>query len=83
MKADAGATASGRQHRLRNALVISEVSLACILLIGAGLMFRSLLNLIRIDPGFQQEHVLTATLSLPREKYKAEAVVLQISMTTS
>jgi predicted permease len=66
------ATASGRQHRLRNVLVISEVSLACILLIGAGLMFRSLLNLIRIDPGFQQEHVLTATLSLPREKYKAE-----------
>jgi predicted permease len=66
------ATASGRQHRFRNVLVISEVSLACILLIGAGLMLRSLLNLIRLDPGFQQEHVLTATLSLPREKYKAE-----------
>src|SRR6201996_3898696 len=63
-----GATASGRQHRLRNALVISEVSLACILLIGAGLLFRSLINLIRTDPGFQQEHVLTASLSLPREK---------------
>jgi predicted permease len=67
-----GATASGRQHRLRNALVISEVSLACILLIGAGLLFRSLINLIRTDPGFQQEHVLTASLSLPREKYKGD-----------
>jgi predicted permease len=67
-----GATASGRQRRLRNALVISEVSLACILLIGAGLLFRSLLNLIRTDPGFQPEHVLTASLSLPREKYKGQ-----------
>src|ERR1700722_18637220 len=70
-----GATASGRQHRLRNALVISEVSLACILLIGAGLLFRSLINLIRTDPGFQQEHVLTASLSLPREKYKGDDAV--------
>lgn len=69
------ATASGRQHRLRNALVVSEVSLACILLIGAGLLLRSLINLIRIDSGFQQEHVLTANLSLPREKYKAREAV--------
>ena len=38
-------------------------------------MFRSLINLIRIDSGFQQEHVLTASLSLPREKYKAEGAV--------
>jgi predicted permease len=69
------ATVSGRQHRLRNALVVSEVSLACILLIGAGLMFRSLINLIRIDSGFQQERVLTVSLSLPREKYKAEGAI--------
>jgi predicted permease len=74
-EAGRSATASGRQHRLRNALVVSEVSLACILLIGAGLMFRSLINLIRIDSGFQQEHVLTANLSLPREKYKAQEAV--------
>jgi len=67
------ATASGRQRRLRNALVISEVGLAFILLIGAGLMFRSLINLIRLDPGFQQEHVLTVSLSLPRAKYKERA----------
>ena len=70
-----GATASGRQHRLRNALVVCEVSLACILLIGAGLMFRSLINLIRIDSGFQQERVLTTSLSLPREKYKTYEAV--------
>jgi predicted permease len=49
---------------------VSEVGLACVLLIGAGLMLRSLLNLMHLDPGFQQEHVLTAKLSLPHERYK-------------
>lgn len=63
-------TASGQQSKLRSALVISEVSLACVLLIGAGLMLRSLVNQIRLDPGFQQEHLLTASLSLPHEQYK-------------
>src|SRR6201996_444851 len=66
-------TGGGRQSRLRNALVVSEVSLACVLLIGAGLMLRSLLNLMHLDPGFQTEHVLTAMLSLPRERYKTPA----------
>jgi predicted permease len=64
------ATTAGRhQSRLRNALVVSEVSLACILLIGAGLMLRSLLNQLNLNPGFQQEHVLTASLSLPHATY--------------
>jgi predicted permease len=66
------ATGSGRLSRLRNALVISEVSLACLLLIGAGLMLRSLLNLLHLDPGFKQEHVLTATLSLPYVQYNTD-----------
>jgi predicted permease len=63
-------TASGHQSRLRNALVISEVSLACVLLIGAGLMLRSFLNQLHLDPGFQKDHVLTASISLPHEEYK-------------
>jgi len=62
-------TAGRHQSRLRNALVVSEVSLSCILLIGAGLMLRSLLNQLHLDPGFQKEHVLTATLSLPHAIY--------------
>jgi predicted permease len=60
---------SGRQSRLRDALVVAEVSLACVLLIGAGLMLRSLLNQLHLDPGFQQEHVLTASISLPHVNY--------------
>ena len=65
-------TGSGHQSRLRNALVVSEVGLACVLLIGAGLMLRSLLNIVHLDPGFRQDHVLTATLSLPHTEYKTQ-----------
>ncbi len=74
-EAGRNATSSGRQKSLRNALVISEVSLACILLIGAGLMFRSFLNLLRLDPGFQEQHVLTANISLPHAKYNKEDLI--------
>ena len=63
---------SGHQSRLRNALVVSEVGLACVLLIGAGLMLRSLLNIVHLDPGFRQDHVLAATLSLPPTEYKTQ-----------
>jgi hypothetical protein len=41
---------------LRSVLVVGEVSLACLLLIGAGLMLRSFVNLLRADPGFRPEH---------------------------
>lgn len=60
---------SGHQSRLRGALVISEVSLACVLLIGAGLMLRSFLNQLNLNPGFDEEHVLTAAISLPDATY--------------
>jgi predicted permease len=65
-----GSTGSGRHTRLRSVLVVGEVSLACVLLIGAGLMLRSFVNLLRTDPGFRPEHVLTASISLPNEHYK-------------
>ncbi|HEY6488404.1 MAG: ABC transporter permease [Terracidiphilus sp.] len=78
-------TATGYQNRLRSALVISEVSLACVLLIGAGLMLRSLLNQMRLDPGFNQEHLLTASISLPHEQYKtgADAAVFYQKLVTN
>lgn len=64
--------ASRHQNRLRSALVIAEVSLASVLLIGAGLMLRTFLNLLHLDPGFHQDHVLTASLSLPHERYRTD-----------
>jgi len=50
-------TSAGRTHeRVRAALVISEVALACMLLVGAGLLMRSFLKVLDIDLGFQPEH---------------------------
>jgi predicted permease len=74
-----GRSTTGGEHqsRMRSALVVGEVSLACILLVGAGLMLRSFLNLMHLDPGFQQEHVLTASLSLPHAQYSKSAQVAQ------
>jgi predicted permease len=70
------ATGGRERARLRNALVISEVSMACVLLIGAGLLLRSLFNLTHLDPGFAHERVFTASLALPRAQYgRDEAVV--------
>ncbi|UWZ86693.1 ABC transporter permease [Occallatibacter riparius] len=63
-------TATRPQNRLRNALVVAEVSLACVLLIGAGLMLRTFLNLLHLNPGFSEDRVLTASLSLPHQRYK-------------
>jgi len=64
-----GAT-SGRQSRLRSILVVGEIALASALLIGAGLFLRSFVNLLRLDPGFQPQNVITATLVLPASRYK-------------
>ncbi len=74
-----GTTNSRTTLRLRNALVISEITLACALLIGAGLMLRSFLNLLRTDPGFRPDKVLSATISLPQAAYKDTAAITQFS----
>lgn len=68
-------TNNRRTLRLRNSLVISEVTLACVLLIGAGLMLRSFVNLLRTNPGFRPEQVLTASISLPEANYKDNKTV--------
>jgi putative ABC transport system permease protein len=54
-------TGLGR-HRLRSALVVAEVALAVVLLVGAALFIGSFTALMRIDPGFDPEHVLTAAI---------------------
>ncbi|MEO8727121.1 MAG: ABC transporter permease, partial [Acidobacteriaceae bacterium] len=53
----------------RNLLVICEVALSVVLLIGAGLMIRTLAKVRGVDPGFDPHHLLTATLVIPRAKY--------------
>ncbi len=64
-KTSSAATRNG----LRNALVVAEVALALVLLVGAGLMMKSLLRLTHVDPGYNPQNLLTLTYNLPRQKY--------------
>ena len=59
---------SGRQP-LRTALILAEVALAVVLLAGAGLLLRSFAQLVRTDPGFRTERVLSMRLNLPPARY--------------
>jgi putative ABC transport system permease protein len=63
---------SGSSHRLRSSLVVFEFALSLVLLVGAGLLTRSFLGLLKTDPGFNPDHVLTMHLVLPVAKYKDE-----------
>jgi predicted permease len=54
---------------LRAALIVIEVSLASVLLIGAGFMIRSLLYVLEVDPGFRPDHLLTMRYSMPPDRY--------------
>jgi putative ABC transport system permease protein len=56
-------------QRTRSALVVSELALAMVLLVGAGLLIRSFVKLMRVDPGFQTEHIVSFDVSLPSKKY--------------
>jgi len=59
----------GGRQPLRAVLIVAEVALAVVLLAGAGLLLRSFSQLVRTDPGFRTERVLSARLNLPPARY--------------
>jgi putative ABC transport system permease protein len=69
-------TGRGRsQHRLQSLFATVEIALAMLLLVASGLLLRSFRKMLETDPGFQPQHVLTASLSLPRHDYPTQQKV--------
>ena len=62
-----------RQYRLRNLLIVGEVALSVVLLVGAGLLFRSFLQLQAVHTGFTSEQLLTLQLSPAGSNYRQDA----------
>jgi putative ABC transport system permease protein len=80
LKESGNRTGTGfRQSKARSLLVISEVSLALVLLIGASLLIRTYVALRTVDPGFKTHNVLTMYMSLTGERYEKSAGVAQLS----
>ncbi|MGB6898872.1 MAG: ABC transporter permease, partial [Candidatus Acidiferrum sp.] len=64
LKESGKSTAGKERYRLRSALVFADVALALLLLTGAGLMMKSFVRLLEVNPGFDPSHTLTLTLDL-------------------
>jgi len=63
------AGSAARGARIRSVFVVVETALALILLVGSGLLLRSFVALMRVDPGFDPAHTMTVKVSIPTAKY--------------
>jgi predicted permease len=66
-------TAGAAKRRVRAALVVAEIAISVLLLVGAGLMIKSLFNVLKADPGFNPSQAVAAEFSLPAATYKDDA----------
>jgi putative ABC transport system permease protein len=74
LKDGSGRTTAGSGHgRMRDALVIAEIALSLVLLTGAGLLGRTFANLMKTNPGFDVERVLSAEIWLTGSRYERES----------
>ncbi|HWA26969.1 MAG TPA: ABC transporter permease [Lacunisphaera sp.] len=65
-----GSTSGRSQHRMRHALVVAEVTLALVLLGGAGMMQRGFTRLLGKDPGWDTARILTGVFPMPEKRYE-------------
>ncbi len=72
-----GQAGAGGSARLRSTLVLSEVALALVVLIGAGLLIRSFGELLAVEAGFESESVWIATVDLPESTYAEESARIE------
>jgi len=73
LKESSGRNPGGFQG-LRNLLVVSEVAVALLLLVGAGLMTKSFVRLQQVDPGFEATNVVSMNIALPTSKYRGPQI---------
>src|SRR5436309_7351610 len=71
-----GSSSANRRALARNAFVVAQLGLALVLLTGAGLLTRSFVRLIGVDPGFDTGHLLTFKVTLPRSKYGTDQLCM-------
>jgi putative ABC transport system permease protein len=72
-------SSAGVGHRLRSAMVVTEIALAVVLLVGAGLLMKSLYRLLQSNVGFKTENLLTLEFVLPPAKYPQPAQTIGFS----
>lgn len=72
LQGEAQKTASASRQRIKNILVVAELSLSLVLLVGAGLLVQSFVRLVRQDTGFDNHGLITAGIQLPLNKYKTQ-----------
>ena len=75
LKSEGRSGTSRAGSRMRQVLIVAEIALSVVLLLGAGLLMRSFVNLQRVDLGFNPHGVLTMRLTLPQQKYPTSAAV--------
>jgi predicted permease len=77
LREEGRSSTTGRGARtLRRALVVAQIGFAFVLLVGAGLLFASFRRILAVDPGFDPQNVMTASITLPRARYADDAALI-------
>ncbi|HEX9755892.1 MAG TPA: ABC transporter permease, partial [Gemmatimonadales bacterium] len=79
LKEGARSSAAAATRRLNDAFVVAQLALSLILLVGAGLLLRSVTNLLAVDPGFQARNVVVGRIAVPWTTYREMPQVRELA----